>query len=198
MRGVQNSLEKGFHDVDTYFATKQLLENRQLRAQQAAERQRCYAREDFLDWARELQAIRTMPMPRVIQPPAPPIVERIPFIPGPGSWDPLAEQQMVPGQFQGGGYQGGGYHDQGYQGQGIMGGYQMGWTGEGSGYAPRSMVAPMVDRWLDGVSLAGGSDDTHLTRGSFVHGSQGRPNSPSNSDNGSTISINSRMTHISI
>ena len=137
-------------------------------------------------------------MLRVIQPPAPPIVERIPFIPGPGSWDLLVEQQMVPGQFQEGAYQGGGYQDQGYQGQGIIGGYQMGWTGEGSGYAPWSMVAPIVDRWLDGVSLAGGSDDTHLTRGSFVHGSQGHPNGLSNSDNESTISINSRMTHISI
>lgn len=193
MNSVQNSLEKRFHDVDIYFATKQLLENRQLQAQQTAERQRHYARQDFLDWSRELQAIRTMPMPRVMQPPAPPMAQQIPFIPQPGFWDPMAEQQIfpVPGE---------GCYDpthpcqgEGHPRQGYMGGYQMGWTGEASGYAPRSMVAPMVDRWLDGVS-----DDTHLSQGSFAHGTQRRPNSASNSDNGSTISVNSRMTHISI
>ena len=194
MRSGQSSLEKRLQDVDTYFATKQLLENRALRTQQIQERQRYYAREDFLEWVEKCQAIRisTFPLPRVDMPQVPPIVERLPFHPGPGEWNPLVnhQQQIVIGQGQGWQYDQLGYQRQGYQG------YQYDGFEEGaSEYDTRSQVAPMVNRWMDGVSVT----DTQRTLGSFVHGSQQYINSiGSDSESDSTISINSRMSHISI
>jgi hypothetical protein len=195
MRSVQSSLERRLQDVDTYFATKQLLENRAMRNQQAQERQRQHAREDFLEWAEKCQAIRmsTFPLPRVDMPPVPPIVERIPFHPMPEEWNPLANHQqqiVIRGQAQGGQYGQRGYQGQGYQGYQLDGSAE-----ESSGYDAHSRVAPMVDSWMDGVSVA----DTQRTLGSFVHGSQEHANSiGSDSESESTISINSRMSHISI
>jgi hypothetical protein len=194
MRSVQSSLEKRLQDVDTYFATKQLLENRALRTQQMQERQRHYAREDFLEWAEKCQAIRmnAFPLPRVDMPPAPPIVERIPFHPGPGEWNPLVNHQQRIGIGQGQGWQ---YDQPGYQQQGYQG-YQYDGSEEGvSGYVARSQDASMMNRWLDGISVTG----TERTLGSFVHGSQQYANTVgSDSESDSTISINSRMSHISI
>jgi hypothetical protein len=50
----------------------------------------------WIEWPEKCQAIRmsTFPLSRVDMPPVPPIVERIPFHPGPGEWNSLLNHQQ--------------------------------------------------------------------------------------------------------
>lgn len=94
---VQTSLQNKLLDVETYFQTRELFETSELRAQLRKERQQ----EAYMDYMAQPQLhTQTPPTFHVIQSPAAQATrmacERIPFLPGPGEYDPLAVPRRPP------------------------------------------------------------------------------------------------------
>lgn len=88
---LQRSIESKFDDVDTYFTTKSLMESARSLVQQQVQKQR----DNYYDHVERLYMIRNQqPLPIVPPQANVPQVpdERIPWLPHPGSWDPLMER----------------------------------------------------------------------------------------------------------
>jgi hypothetical protein len=189
---VQRTIQSKFDDVDTYFTTKSLMESARSLGQQQVQKQR----DNYYDHVERIRMIRNpqlvqMAPPQVDVPHIPPVApeEQIPWLPRPGSWDPLARrpEALNPRRI----------HRR---------------RGEGVPLRPRrprpaptdyftvynNENAMRVANWLNNVPLgrpgsAAGSD--HLFG---AEGGGGNRNANAPVEAGGTISINSRMSHISI
>jgi len=97
---VQASLQTKLQDVETYFATRDLFESAQTRAQLRKQRQE----EAYMDYMMRAHlrsqtptVLITPPAPNTAHAPAQQITtERVPFLPVPGSYNPLAELRPPP------------------------------------------------------------------------------------------------------
>ena len=92
---VQRSIQSKFDDVDTYFTTKSLMESARSLGQQQVQKQRdnYYDHVERLHMIRNPQLLQIAPL-QVDVPQIPGVApeEQIPWLPHPGSWDPLARR----------------------------------------------------------------------------------------------------------